>query len=481
MDEKKPILNNFVYRIVETFGIQAIQLAISIVLARLLIPENYGVVAIASTIVTILTSVVQSSFNAPLVQKKELSQIDLTSSFYVMLAIAGMLYFILFVTSPAIADIYGMPDLALVIRVLSLVLLIGSWNSIQMALVYRNLKFRASMLINMVGITVQGIVGIGMAYMGFGVWSLVSSQITYQIVIGILYGYYNRWAPGICFSFQSIKDIWKIGIPLCGAELLTIVSSNVYPMIIGLRYTKAELGLYQKGNSVPTTIVNGVVIACSTVFFSMMSRVQEDYDNLKQLLRNGVAITSYLIVPIALGLFSISKDFITVVLGENWLDAIPLMKIACLTLSLYPLRIRTQAIKAIGKANQSFFINAAYAVVSNGLLMIFVFVSLKAAIFSMFLAEVVFSLTTGIYISKDFGYTLGEQAKDIISSYISGILMAVVVMCIGKIFSKTTLFVLLIKIFVGMVSYIMISLLAKPKPVRLVLSYLKKQQITQGG
>lgn len=473
MAEKRTTLNNFAYRIVETFGIQAIQLIISIVLARLLIPENYGVVAIASTIVTILTSVVQSSFNAPLVQKRELTKIDLTSSFYVMLAIAGTLYFILFAGAPTIADVYGMPDLALVIRVLGLVLIIGSWNSIQMALVYRNLKFRASMLINMVGIIVQGIVGIGMAYKGFGVWSLVSSQITYQIVIGILYGIYNKWIPGICFSIQSIKDIWKIGIPLCGAELLTIVSSNVYPMIIGLRYTKAELGLYQKGNSVPTTIVNGVVTACSTVFFSMMSRVQDDYDNLKQLLRNGVAITSYLIVPIALGLLSISKDFITVVLGENWLNAIPLMQIACLTLSLYPLRIRTQAIKAIGKANQSFFTNAAYAASSNGLLLIFVFVSLRAAIFSMFLAEVVFAITTGFYISKDFGYTFDEQIRDVASSYISGALMAVIVLCVGEMFSTITLWSLLIKVLAGVVSYILISLIAKPKPVRLVLSYLR--------
>ena len=473
MAEKRTTLNNFAYRIIETFGIQAIQLIISIVLARLLIPENYGVVAIASTIVTILTSVVQSSFNAPLVQKRELTKIDLTSSFYVMLAIAGTLYFILFAGAPTIADVYGMRDLALVIRVLGLVLIIGSWNSIQMALVYRNLKFRASMLINVVGIIVQGIVGIGMAYKGFGVWSLVSSQITYQIVIGILYGIYNKWIPGICFSIQSIKDIWKIGIPLCGAELLTIVSSNVYPMIIGLRYTKAELGLYQKGNSVPTTIVNGVVTACSTVFFSMMSRVQDDYDNLKQLLRNGVAITSYLIVPIALGLLGISKDFITVVLGENWLNAIPLMQIACLTLSLYPLRIRTQAIKAIGKANQSFFTNAAYAAASNGLLLIFVFVSLRAAIFSMFLAEVVFAITTGFYISKDFGYTFDEQIRDVASSYISGALMAVIVLCVGEMFSAITLWSLLIKVLAGVVSYILISLIAKPKPVRLVLSYLR--------
>ena len=229
MPENRNTLNNFVYRIAETFGIQAIQLVISIVLARLLVPENYGVVAIASTIVTILTSVVQSSFNAPLVQKKELSQIDLSSSFYVMLAIAGMLYTLLFAAAPTISVIYGMPDLALVIRVLSLVLILGTWNSIQMALIYRNLRFRASMMINVVGIVVQGIVGIGMAYMGFGVWSLVSSQIAYQLTIGMIYGVYNHWIPGLCFSIQSIKDIWKIGLPLCGAELLTIVSSNVYP------------------------------------------------------------------------------------------------------------------------------------------------------------------------------------------------------------------------------------------------------------
>lgn len=473
MPKTKNTLSNFIYRIAETFGIQAIQLVISIVLARLLLPENYGVVAIASTIVTILTSVVQSSFNAPLVQKKELSQIDLSSSFYVMLAIAGTLYLILFAAAPTIASVYSMPDLVLVIRVLSFILVIGSWNSIQMALIYRNLRFRASMIINMVGIVVQGTVGIGMAYMGFGVWSLVSSQITYQIVIGIIYGIYNHWVPGFCFSIQSIKEIWKIGIPLLGAELLTIFSSNIYPMIIGLRYTKAELGLYQKGNSTPTTIVNGVVTACSTVFFSMMSRVQEEQNKLKQLLRNGIAMVSYLIVPVALGLFSVSREFITIILGENWLQTIPLMQIACLTLALYPLRIRTQAIKAIGKAKQSFMINVIYAIASNGLLLIFVFVSLKAAIFSMFLAEIAFALATSYYIQKDFDYSFAEQILDVAPSYILGALMALFVVCVGNIFASVTFWVLLVKAFSGALFYTMLSLLIRPKPVKFALEYIK--------
>lgn len=469
-------LNNFAYRIAETFGIQAVQLVISIVLARLLVPENYGAVAIASTIVTILTSVVQSSFNAPLVQKKELSQIDLSSSFYVMLAIAGALYVFLFAAAPTISNIYGMPDLVWVIRVLSLVLILGSWNSIQMALIYRNLRFRASMLINMVGIVVQGIVGIGMAYRGFGVWSLVSSQFTYQLTIGMIYGIYNHWMPGLCFSFQSIKDIWRVGLPLCGAELLTIVSSNVYPMIIGLRYTNAELGLYQKGNSVPTTIVNGIVTACSTVFFSMMSRTQEDYESLRKLLRNGVSIASYLVVPIALGLFCIAPEFVIIALGKNWLEAIPLMQIACLTLALYPLRIRTQAIKAIGKAKQSLWINAVFAIASNGLLLIFVFVSLKAAIVSMLLAEAVFAVMTGVCIQRDFDYSLSDQFTDVVTSYIIGGLMVAVVMSVGSMFTEVSVISLFAKVFGGIAFYILISLLGKPKPVKLILSYLKAGQ-----
>lgn len=476
MPKTKNTLSNFIYRIAETFGIQAIQLVISIVLARLLLPENYGVVAIASTIVTILTSVVQSSFNAPLVQKKELSQIDLSSSFYVMLAIAGTLYLILFAAAPTIASVYSMPDLVLVIRVLSFILVLGSWNSIQMALIYRNLRFRASMIINMVGIVVQGTVGIGMAYMGFGVWSLVSSQITYQIVIGIIYGMYNHWVPGFCFSIQSIKEIWKIGIPLLGAELLTIFSSNIYPMIIGLRYTKAELGLYQKGNSTPTTIVNGVVTACSTVFFSTMSRIQDDYDKLRQFLGNGISLAAYLIVPIALGLFSISQDFITIILGENWLQAIPLMQIACLTLSLYPLRLKTQAINAIGKANQAFLINATYAITSNVLLLVFVTISLKAAIFSMFLAEVVFALITSYYIKKDFSYSIKNQIFDIIPAYSLGIMMALVVTKVGSLFASITIVSFFVKIFLGGAFYIIASILLKPKPVKFALSYLKNNK-----
>ncbi len=470
---KNKVVNNFVYRIVETFGIQAIQLIISLVLARLLLPENYGVVAIASTIVTILTSVVQSSFNAPLVQKKELTNTDLSSSFYVMLGIAGFAYGVLFLIAPCIAELYKMPDLVLVIRVLSLVLILGSWNSIQMAIIYRSMKFRASMLINVIGIIVQGIVGIGLAYMSFGVWSLVFSQITYQLIVAVIYGLYNKWIPGICFSIDSIKAIWKIGLPLCGAEMMTIVSSNIYPMIIGLKYSKAELGLYQKGNSVPSAIVNGTVSAFSTVLFPMMSRIQDDSVELKKMTQKGVGLTSFLIVPIAIGLLCVSKEFVFLALGKNWLDATSFMQIACLTLSLYPLRIRLQAIKAIGQAKHSLYINTFYAILSNAALLVFVNISLKAAIFSLFCAEIVFASVTGLYLKKDLGYTFREQIADVLPSYLFAGIVVMTVSASNQLFSQISICSFLAKIVIGTITYLVCALVVKPNPVKYIFAYAK--------
>lgn len=469
MDRGTSNPKNFLFRIIENFGSQAIQLVISIVLARLLVPENYGAVAIASTLITILTSIVQSSFNAPLVQKKGLTDVDLCSSFIMMFILASGLYVVLFLCAPLISVLYSMPELTSVIRVLGIVLIIGSWNSIQLALIYRNTRFRESLIINLFTILVQGLVGIALAYLGYGVWSLVFSQITAQVMLAILYGLCNHWRPRLYFSRQSIRSIWKIGLPLFGAELLTIASTNINPMIIGLKYSNADLGLYQKGHTIPTTIVNGIVTACTTVYLPMMSRLQDEKQRLLEMLREGSRMATYLIVPIALGLCAISKEFVLLILGERWEQAIPYMQLSCIALAFYPLRIRLQAIKAIGEAKHALTTNAVHAISSCTLLFISIYISLEAVTFSMILAELFFAGTSGMYLKRDLGYAWLDQIRDILPSYMMSAAMCAMVMGVEYLMPTVSFLSLFTKIIVGIGTYVEMTFIFCPRALTTIL------------
>lgn len=468
---------SFAYRILENFGTQGISFVISIVLARLLIPEDYGIVAIASPIVAILTAVVQSSFNTPLVQKKEFNEKDKSTSFYMMLLISVIVYLVMFIIAPAIEVIYGVKEVAAVIRTMSIILIIGPWNSVNIALMHRSMKFRESFYISVVANAFQGLIGIVFAYFGFGVWSLVFSQVSHQLVSAIAYGVCNKWYPKFIFSIPALKSIWRMGLPLWGAELVTIISTNINPMIIGLFYTKVDLGLYQKGCSLPTTIVNGIVSACSTVFLPIMSRMQDSEQRIKELLRKGVRIISFLVVPIALGLCAISRDFVLVILGEQWEKTIIYMQIACVSLALYPLRIKLQAIKALGNAKQSLYINLLHAFASIVLLAMFVRKSMIHVAVTQVIAEFIFAMLSARTLSRSIGYTYAEQLVDILPNYVLSVIMCLSVLGLEKLFTTPTFLSLIVKVLVGIVVYVILSFVGNIKAKNDICKYIQKHRV----
>lgn len=467
------MIKNMGFKWVETFLIQFIQLVISIILARLLVPEDYGTIAIASTMVSILTSVVQSSFNTPLVQKKDLSDIDASSSFYVMLFISIVLYTLLFFFAPLIARIYNMSDLRRIIRVLSLVLVIGAWNSVQLAYIYRNFRFRQSMIINIFAVIIQGSTGILLAFAGYGVWSLVFSALANTLFTAVCYPICNRWVPKLCFSLNCVRNLWKVGLPLLGAELLTITSSNINPMIIGLRFSGSELGAYQKGYSIPSTLINGSISACNVVFLPAMSKIQDEIGKLKELLKNGVRLVCFIVVPVSLGLCAVSEDFILIFLGKQWHEAIIYMQLSCIIFSLYPLRLKTQVIKALGYGKHILLINIFYTSFSFSLLIISVFVSVPAVLISMLVSEIFYIVCVSFYLKRDINYCLWQQFIDILPIYITSALMCFIVLVLGGLLGFVSIFSLIIKTLSGIAVYAILSFLMQRKNTDLFLLQLK--------
>ena len=467
------MIKNMGFKWVETFLIQFIQLVISIILARLLVPEDYGTIAIASTMVSILTSVVQSSFNTPLVQKKDLSDIDASSSFYVMLFISIVLYTLLFFFAPLIARIYNMSDLRRIIRVLSLVLVIGAWNSVQLAYIYRNFRFRQSMIINIFAVIIQGSTGILLAFAGYGVWSLVFSTLANTLFTAVCYPICNRWVPKLCFSLNCVRNLWKVGLPLLGAELLTITSSNINPMIIGLRFSGSELGAYQKGYSIPSTLINGNISACNVVFLPAMSKIQDEIGKLKELLKNGVRLVCFVVVPVSMGLCAVSKDFILTFLGEQWRGAIIYMQLACIIFSLYPLRIKTQVINALGHGKHILFINIFYTLFSFSLLIISVFISVFAVLISMLVSEIFYAMCVSLYLKRDINYRLWQQFIDVLPIYITSALMCIFVLMLGSLLGSVSFLSLIIKTLSGIVIYVILCLLIQRKNTMLFLLQIK--------
>ena len=252
---KSKVLSSLFWKLMERGGTQGIQFIVQIVLARLLLPEDYGMIALITIFITIANVFVQSGFNTALIQKKDADEVDFSSVFYLSLFVAGLLYIILFFTAPFIANFYEEPQLISVLRILALTLFFGAFNSIQNAIVARKMVFKKLFFSSLGAVVISGIVGIITAYAGFGVWALVFQQLLNQVSITLILWFTVKWRPKLVFSFESIKSLFSYGWKLLVAALLNTLYMDIRSLIIGKIYSPAMLGYYNRGEQFPKFIV----------------------------------------------------------------------------------------------------------------------------------------------------------------------------------------------------------------------------------
>ncbi len=321
------IVANLFWKLLERIGTQGVQFVVQIILARLLLPSDYGTFALIIVFVSLANVFIFSSFNTALIQKKDANETDYSSVFYLSLLVAVLLYGILFLIAPYVAAFYDQPLLIPVLRVLAITLFMGVFNSIQNAVIARRMEFKKLFYSSLLATIISGTVGISMASLGFGVWALVASQMTNQLFVTIILFVTVQWRPQLLFSLERLKGLFSFGWKLLASSLINTLYNNLYSLIIGKMYNSSMLGFFDRGRQFPELIVANIDGAIQAVMFPVFASQQTETEILKNIVRRTIAVSSFVIFPMMIGLAAVAKPLVIVLLTEKWLPWVPFIQI----------------------------------------------------------------------------------------------------------------------------------------------------------
>lgn len=428
---KSSVITSLIWKFLERIGTQGVQFIVAIVLARLLSPADFGLIALVTVFITLANVFVQSGLNTALIQKKDADNLDFSTVFYSCLALACLLYLGLFFGSPLIAKFYNnQTELIPVIRVLGLMLPLGALNSIQEAYVDRNMMFKKLFYRSVGAIIPAGCIGVFCAFMGCGIWSLVVQQLSNSVLVCIIMWFTVKWRPELTFSIARWKSLFSFGWKLLCSALLDTFYQNLRNLVIGKMFTPAALGFYNRGDQFPHLIISNVNSSIQSVLLPSLSSVQDDRVRLKTLARRSIKTSGFLILPLMAGLAAVAEPLTLCVLGEKWLPAVPFIQICCFTYAFWPIHTTNlSAINAVGRSDVFLkleIIKKCYGFATLAL-MIWLFRTPVGVAMSAAITAPIGSFVNAYPNKKLLNYSFGEQMKDFLPSFALAVVMGVAV------------------------------------------------------
>lgn len=469
----KVVLSNFTWRLLERFGAQGVTFVVSIILARLLDPVVYGTVALVTIFTTILQVFVDSGLGTALIQKKDADDIDFSTVFYFNLLICIILYLMLFISAPLIASFYNQIELISIIRVLGLILIISGFRNIQNAYVSRNLLFKKFFFATIIGTIISAIIGIYMAYAGYGVWALVFQNLSNSFIDTLVLWVTIKWRPKLIFSFSRIKVLFNYSWKIFISSLIDLVWRKMNELIIVKKYTAIDLAFYNKGSHFPEVTTYSLISSIDSVIFPIMSKEQENVESVKNMTRKSIKVGSYVLWPMMIGLASCSDNLIRLLLTEKWIPAIPYLKIFCVTCAFYPIHaFNLNAIKALGRSDIFLKLEIIKKVVG----LIIILIAMRYGVYVIALSTIISSVVSQIINSypnnKLMNYRYIDQLKDLAPSAILSIIMGIIVYCVNYI-GLNTILTLIVQVILGIIIYVGLSIITKNDSFAYCINVLK--------
>lgn len=449
----KTIISNFIWRFLERCGAQGVTLVVSIILARILDPSEYGTIALITVFITILQVFVDSGMGNALIQKKEADDLDFSSVFWFNLIMCVCLYLLMYFCAPLISEFYKMPELTPIIRVLSLILIISGVKNVQQAYVCRNMLFKKFFFSTLGGTIGAALVGITMAYCGFGVWALVAQMLFNSFVDTVILWVTVKWRPIWAFSKERLKVLFSYGWKLLVSALIDTIYKDVRQLIIGKIYTKEDLAFYNQGQRFPKLIITNINSSIDSVLLPVMSGVQDDTATIKQMTRRSIITSTYLIMPLMVGLAVCAKPLVSLILTEKWLYCVPFLRVFCVSFAFYPIHTANlNAIKAMGKSGLFLKLEIIKKIVSVTALVATMWISPLAMAYSLLATSVLGQIINAWPNKKLMNYSYLEQVKDMLPQILLSLGMGVLVYCIPPI-GASSFADLFVRVFVGVLVY----------------------------
>lgn len=465
------IFSGMIWKLAEKFGGQAVSFFAQIILARILMPEDYGVIAVITVFIALSDVFIREGFTTALIQRKEVTQKALSTVFFANLLMAVILYLILFFTAGCIADFYSIPLVEDVTKWLSISIVIGSISSVHNAIMSRNLDFKKSFFRNISNILVYGIVAIILAYYNFGVWSLVYARILGCFVGSLVLCLTVRWIPSFIFSITILKDLFMFSSKILGSNLLKTLLYQINAVFIGKFQTPADLGYYQRGRQIPELVMTSVDGSLSEVMYPALSSMQDNMLSLKKTMRNSLGISFFIVCPILFFLFAIAEPLTVFLLTEKWLPSVPVMQLACMICLFWPLSIRIYALNAIGKSGLTLKLSLVGQVMNVIGLCFTVKYGILAMLWSDIFTGALWQFYISYYVNKYLGYSFKEMILDIYSPVLYSLIMCFFVYLISTI--ELPLFLsLILQSIVAVVTYLSLAIFFKNSSMK-IFSFTK--------
>ena len=469
----KKTFSGFIWRFLEQCGSQGVSFIVSIVLARLLEPSVYGIVALVAVFISILNVFINSGMGVALIQKKDADDLDFSSLFYFNLAMCTLLYIIMFFAAPHIANFYAMPDLTPVVRVMSLTLIVSGVKGIQQSYVSRHMLFKKFFFATLGGTIFSAFVGIWMAYKGYGVWALVTQSLSNNVIDTVILWFMVKWRPKLMFSLQRIKGLFSFGWKLLVSSLLDRAYKSLRTLIIGKVYSAADLAQYNKGKSWPSLIVENINASIDSVLLPAMSKHQDNPEAVKAMTRRSIKTSTYLMAPLLLGLAFIGEPLVRLVLTEKWMPSVFFMRIICVTCMFYPVHTANlNAIKAMGRSDLFLRLEVTKKIVGLAIVAATMFISVKAIAWGSIVSSIASQIINASPNKKLMNYGYIEQLKDILPGILLACVMGVMIYPI-QFLGLSDLITLLIQVPLGAVVFIAFSKILHIDSFEYVLSLVK--------
>ena len=453
MNNKQSVINNFFWRFMERCGAQGVAFVVSIILARLLDPSVYGTVALVSVFMLIMQVFVDSGMGNALIQKKDADDLDFSSVFWFNIAMCTLLYLIMFFAAPFISSFYGIPELTLIVRVMSLMLIISGMKNIQQAYVSRHMMFRIFFFTTLGGTVIAAIVGIAMAYMGFGVWALVAQMLVNAFVDTVILWITVKWRPKKIFSMSRLKGLFSYGWKLLISSVLDTVYNELRQLIIGKIYTPADLAQFNQGQKFPQFTVVNINASIDSVLLPTMSKAQDNPAAIRSMTRRAIKTSTYLMMPFMVGLAVCAEPAVRLIITDKWLPCVPYLRIFCFSFAFYPIHTANlNAIKAMGRSDLFLILEILKKVVGLTAILSTMWISVMAMAYSMIFTSVICQIINAWPNKKLLGYSYLNQVADMLPQIGMSLAMGVAVYGV-QFFGMNDILTLCVQVPLGMLLY----------------------------
>ncbi|MBE6045181.1 MAG: lipopolysaccharide biosynthesis protein [Clostridiales bacterium] len=473
---KKSIVRNILWKFLERGSSLIVSFAVTMILARLLDPSDFGVIAIMNVFVLLLMIFVYDGLGNALVQKKDSDQIDFSSMLWLNLCVSGVIYAALFFAAPFIAAFFGYPEITAMIRVLSIKIIVAALNSIQMAYVSKNMLFRFYFYSTLTSKIGSGVLGVIMALTGFGVWALVAQALSVTVFETAVLWFKVKWRPRKVFSWERAKPLYAFAWKVMLVKFIEQSQDQYRKMLIGKIYTSSELAFYDKGANLPNVLISNLATSTTAVMFPVLSNIQDDKERVLETMRKWISLFAFGAFPLATGIIATAKPVIVILYSAKWLPSVPFLILCCVIYATWALEWPLKdTIKSIGRADVCLYMQIAKTIITvvaitlarNGGVLFIAEVAVGCAI-----VNVLISVACG---NRYLGYKPMMLVKDIYKTILLCILMGACVYAIGMIgWNMYLLFV--IQVIVGMGVYAGAAFVTKNENLQALINLIKEKK-----